>query len=218
MLFNAPGHTSDSRVRFCELGRPRGRRHCHRRRVHSRPTPPKVRGVSRLTLHSPLPKTPFPTSQKQYLFDWSLPLYAPELLDSMTIPCFFAQDFLQRLEPGSKYREVWPSLFVAAAGLRSGLHIDAFGSNFWMALFHGVKRWRFYDAEDVLWLQPDYMWSWEPLFDEEVCAASGVAAHEVDLQAGDLLFVPAGSPHTVENFTDTLAVGGGGWTSSNYHP
>jgi histone arginine demethylase JMJD6 len=33
------------------------------------------------------------------------------------------------------YRDSWPSLFVGPASARGAMHIDAFGSNFWMALF-----------------------------------------------------------------------------------
>ena len=51
-----------------------------------------------------------------------------------------AGDFLQRSSPGSLYQDSWPSLFIAPPGVHSGLHIDAFASNFWMALFKGKKR------------------------------------------------------------------------------
>ena len=68
------------------------------------------------------------------------------------MPRFFAGDYLQRVPPDTRpgshpsYREVpqlglfvayrystqvWPSLFVAAAGSRGGLHTDSFGSNFY---------------------------------------------------------------------------------------
>lgn len=84
------------------------------------------------TLHS--------QSEPSYLFDWSLPIYAPALARELMIPKYFAGDFLQRTTPGSLYRESWPSLFIAPAGLHSDLHVDGFGSNFWMALFQGRKR------------------------------------------------------------------------------
>ena len=32
--------------------------------------------------------------ETRYLFDWSLPLYAPELATELTIPKYFANDFL----------------------------------------------------------------------------------------------------------------------------
>ena len=76
-----------------------------------------------------------------YLFDWSLPLNCPELMQELAIPEYVADDFLQRTPAGSLYQDSWPSLFIAPAGLTSELHVDAFGSNFWMALFEGRKRW-----------------------------------------------------------------------------
>lgn len=75
-----------------------------------------------------------------YLFDWSIPTHAPDLAKELVIPKYFAGDFLQRTFPGSLYQDSWPSLFIAPSGLHSDLHVDAFGSNFWMALFQGRKR------------------------------------------------------------------------------
>ena len=77
-----------------------------------------------------------------YLFDWSIPTHAPELAKELVIPKYFAGDFLQRTAPDSLYKDSWPSLFIAPQGLHSDLHVDAFGSNFWMALFQGRKRYK----------------------------------------------------------------------------
>lgn len=81
-----------------------------------------------------------PPGDQRYLFDWSLPVHCPQLASELFIPRYFAGDFLQRTTPGSLYHDSWPSLFIAPAGCRSELHVDAFGSNFWMALFEGRKR------------------------------------------------------------------------------
>ena len=79
--------------------------------------------------------------ESRYLFDWSLPLYAPELVNELTIPKYFANDFLQRVAGSDNlYHDSWPSLFIAPKGVFSDMHIDSFGSNFWMALFQGKKR------------------------------------------------------------------------------
>lgn len=83
---------------------------------------------------------PCPRADPRYLFDWSLPLNCPELTQELSIPEYFAGDFLQRTPTGTLYRDSWPSLFIAPTGISSGLHVDAFGSNFWMALFQGRKR------------------------------------------------------------------------------
>ena len=62
--------------------------------------------------------------EQRYLFDWSLPLFAPELDAELTVPCYFNAevDMLKQMPEGSKYRDSWPSLFVAPEGLRSELH------------------------------------------------------------------------------------------------
>jgi hypothetical protein len=149
--------------------------------------------------------------QNEYLFDWSLPQYAPELLERFHMPRWFTRDLLQTLTPGTRYRDVWPSLFIAPQGLHSDLHVDAFGSHFWMALFEGTKRWTFYRPEDLPWLEPSFAASTEPSFEARTATAAagraGIDPFVIDLQAGDLLFVPAGCPHTVENLEPSLAVG-----------
>lgn len=58
----------------------------------------------------------------------------------LTIPDYFADNYLLKTPKGSLYHDSWPSLFIAPAGITSELHVDAFSSNFWMALFEGKKR------------------------------------------------------------------------------
>ena len=75
-------------------------------------------------------------------------------LDGAAVPAFFAQDLLQRCPAGTLYRDSWPSLFVGPAGSGAELHIDAFGSHFWMGIFSGRKRWRLFPAEMAAALRP----------------------------------------------------------------
>ena len=82
-----------------------------------------------------------------YLFDWSLPLYGPALHDDFTVPEIVSDNYLTRTSSDSLYNQSWPSLFVSRAGINSGLHIDAFGSHFWMYLVSGEKKWTFYPSE-----------------------------------------------------------------------
>ncbi|KAL8576600.1 hypothetical protein ACOMHN_025075 [Nucella lapillus] len=149
-----------------------------------------------------------------YLFDWSLPLHCPALAGEITIPRYFAGDFLQRSSSGSLYQDSWPSLFIAPAGVHSGLHVDAFASNFWMALFQGRKRWVFFQEEDAPCLYPVYAHSMDPTFEADMVhpdltthpLLASVHPVECVLNAGELLFVPGGSPHYVENLDATLAI------------
>ena len=83
----------------------------------------------------------------EYLFDWSLPLYGPSLNVDFTVPEIVADNYLTRTNGDALYNKSWPSLFIAKAGTNSGLHIDAFGSHFWMYLVSGQKKWTFYLPE-----------------------------------------------------------------------
>ena len=159
----------------------------------------------------------------RYLFDWSLPINAPELAEALTIPKFFAGDLLQRTPPGTKYRDSWPSLFVAPEGACSELHVDTFGSNFWMALFCGRKRWTFFDADALAPLYPNYRHATDPSFDvdlgdpdfEAFPLLETAQARTCELRPGELLFVPHGCPHRVENLTASVAVSGNFIDGSN---
>jgi hypothetical protein len=81
-------------------------------------------------------------SSPPYLFDWSIPKNCPSLPLSgeLRIPAYFgARDLLQHADAagnvGSQscgYQDSWPSLLVGPAGSGAGVHIDSFGSNFWM--------------------------------------------------------------------------------------
>ncbi|KAK3090370.1 hypothetical protein FSP39_011282 [Pinctada imbricata] len=161
---------------------------------------------------------------ESYLFDWSLPINCNQLAQELSIPKYFANDFLQRSSSGSLYRDSWPSLFIAPPNVCSELHIDAFGSNFWMALFTGRKRWTFFPPNDVALLYPSYESSMDPVFDVDL-GNPDLELHpllsvthpiQCVLEEGELLFVPAGCPHRVENLTTSLAISSNFVDMSNF--
>ena len=90
----------------------------------------------------------FPPSGK-YLFDWSLPLHCPALAKEFIIPTLLQDNYLKQTSQAALYHQSWPSLFVARAGTNGDLHIDAFGSHFWMYMISGRKRWTFFPTEQV---------------------------------------------------------------------
>lgn len=164
-----------------------------------------------------------------YLFDWSLPINCPELLEGVRVPRYFGNDLLQACAPaGSLYRETWPSLFLGPAGSSCGLHVDTFGSHFWTALLEGRKRWVFFEGGQAGCLGADYSLSADGCYAEQADAfvdalhatpveqlvaepasvealgspwarARGLRPMVCELRPGDALFVPAGTPHAVRN-------------------
>lgn len=141
-----------------------------------------------------------------YLFDWSLPLYCPQLAEEFTIASCFSDDFLKRTSSCALYHSSWPSLFIAPAGTNSGLHIDAFGSHFWMYLVSGKKQWTFYPCDQAGLLGPKLIDSTDPVFSGD--EGKSCSPYTVTLCPGEWLFVPAGSPHKVENLEESVAVSG----------
>jgi histone arginine demethylase JMJD6 len=148
-----------------------------------------------------------------YLVDWSLPHHCPHLFESsdspiFNLPKYFAMDLLQLCPEGSLYKDSWPSLFIGPKDSLSSLHVDTFGSNFWMFLIHGRKKWRFYSPDDLCALSPMFPSSFEPVFSlsEEEIERTGIQYYEVVLNPGELIFVPSGSPHSVLNLEGTVAI------------
>ena len=75
-----------------------------------------------------------------YLFDASLAIYCPRLLEKLHTPRYFPVDYLRQMGPRfstpCEGRPSHPSLFVGPGRSRSGFHRDSFGTRFWMAV-HG---------------------------------------------------------------------------------
>lgn len=91
-----------------------------------------------------------------------------------------------------------------------------------MALFEGRKRWVFFHPDDWALLYPVFAnGSLDPVFQVDLKASAQeqkekyplfqhARSYECILEPGEILFVPAGSPHYVENLSHTVAI------SANY--
>lgn len=159
----------------------------------------------------------------EYLVDWSIPQNCPQILQDVDanrpgiirLPALCSMDWLQSTPPSTIYRDSWPSLFIGPTGSSSGLHIDAFGSNFWMLLVSGNKKWTFFLETDLPNLCPTYPFSFDPVFPPDILNHTPARSYETVLAAGELLFVPANSPHSVINQTSTIAISGNYVDESN---
>jgi hypothetical protein len=150
------------------------------------------------------------TGQPPYGLEMSIRNECPEALEDIRIPAFFSDDMLVKY-----YRKAaWPTLITGPAGTRSGLHRDSHNFPFWMALFVGKKHWRiFLDGEKALGplyqtqrnsfkfdaFRPDFF---------KYPSLEQATVYDHELEAGQLIYIPNGAPHTVENIEDTIAISG----------
>eukprot|EP00930_Biecheleria_cincta_P090347 TRINITY_DN7970_c0_g2_i1.p1 TRINITY_DN7970_c0_g2~~TRINITY_DN7970_c0_g2_i1.p1 ORF type:complete len:491 (-),score=100.93 TRINITY_DN7970_c0_g2_i1:17-1489(-) len=126
-----------------------------------------------------------------------------------------------------------PTLFLAPVGSGSALHVDFLQTHFWMAMCHGRKRWRLVPKDDLCLLHPMYLTDLNPAFPvdldeverQQEQASTGMVRQrpglpqvnilEVMLEPGDLIFVPNGWPHQVENMETSVAISANFIDSSN---
>ena len=156
-----------------------------------------------------------PALRTWYLHDWSLNRYCPAIFgeppyDEFTMPKYFAGDYFQRV-PWIGYEQTWPSLFIGANATSSALHVDSGATNFWMYLMTGKKLWRFWDREQLfnLYHKPFTAHFRFRAFDVDLSRNPLLAdapMYEVVQEPGDLVFVPANSPHAVHNLDDITAL------------
>ena len=148
-----------------------------------------------------------------YLADAPIAHHFPWLYQLIKVPRYFRHCFCHRTRQNLSIAYDTPALFVGGAGTLSSLHVDQMCSNFWMYLGEGAKHWTCFHPDDAPLLSP--------MFDEPEqidrfapLAQTAVPSHarriEFVLQAGELLYIPWGTPHEVLNLTATTAV------SANY--
>lgn len=157
-----------------------------------------------------------------YLYDVSLPLQLPALLEHVRVPRYFAHCRLQRTRLRHCFDRSWPTLFIGAQGTRSQLHVDQWHGHFWMTVVSGSKHWSVWHPDDAHLLSPKVpVGRTHPIFpDIAVLEKSDdfTKARRLDftLHEGETLFVPGGSPHFVVNAEDSAAFAGNFVDESNY--
>lgn len=155
------------------------------------------------------------TRRHWYLHDWSLPgecprVFGPPPYKGFTMPKYFAGDYFQRAAFDG-YQHSWPSLFIGSNETESSMHIDSGGTHFWLHLLSGRKRWAFYSAEDTINVYKSPLGHsfaadpFRPDF-ENLPLHRFAQQYHVTQEAGELMFVPAGNPHAVQNLEDIHGV------------
>lgn len=163
------------------------------------------------------------SSNPLYMLDWTLLNNCPELGETITIPKYVVRDAQKLLLSEHKMLydlsdTPWPSLFMSPSTLHgSGLHVDGGNSSFWMYLAYGRKRWRIVGAEHVKHLGLQVLaeqttpYLEADLFEPDFLRFPGLAEAniwEADLRPGDLIIVPSGCAHQVQNLAPSIAIAG----------
>jgi len=145
-----------------------------------------------------------------YLFDWSIREACNDLLRDFTVPKYVVNDLLNVHTLNTQ----WPSLILGPKGARSGVHVDDYGTHFWMIMLEGKKRWKIYPKEDISKLgglvnyaQMMFLHSGHNKSADHPLLAY-TSPYEFDLEAGDMVIVPSNMPHQVENLEPSLAIAG----------
>ncbi len=146
------------------------------------------------------------------VFDYTLPINCHEVMSDFIMPKYFSDDYIQKInyEPSTRS---FPSLFMAHGGTKSGLHIDAWGSNFWMMMIAGRKHFRTFSAKEAPLLYPNLNGDtftsnvFEPNY-KRFPLLKEATAYDAILGPNDMIFVPAGNPHQVRNLDDNMAISG----------
>ena len=151
-----------------------------------------------------------------YMYDVPIARRLNALLDNWRVPRFFCEpDYLKKTRLPHAFTN-WPTLFIGAKGTQSSTHLDRWHGDFYMLMLEGVKRWTIWPEYEIRLLKPD--WSsgkFDPLFPPIQSLRGSGSPIEVLLHPGELLFVPGGTPHAVENLSNVVAMAGNFVTGSN---
>lgn len=134
--------------------------------------------------------------------EWLFPLTHPEMLEGINIPpCLQNPQWLNMIP--LSLRPIYPRILIGYADTGSQLHIDVCNTPNWMGLVKGVKRWFVIDPQEGKKLE-DYLEEFIPNT-SELKEKVGIY-YEFDLQAGEMLYLPAKWLHQVYNVSDSIGI------------
>ncbi len=131
------------------------------------------------------------------------------LADRFTPPAFLRHNWFV----GSAYDT---NRFVASVNCSvkdsySPIHVDPYGMQGWMCLLFGRKRWRLYAPEQIplIYDMTSRRFFHRKFDDPAKFPLLDMADYwEGEIEAGDLMYFPAGWPHEVVTFEESFGVGG----------
>ena len=159
-----------------------------------------------------------PLGSEVVLFDAPLLHHCPALQHRVRVPKYFSRDYYLLLDwtQGVDPRDTrnWPSIIVSKKGGGTYLHADSGMTRFWAQQLSGRKRWRVFPLRESHNLAPSphlhYYYpivfeldAFHPDFDKYPDAI-GVPVYEVVTEPGDVIFIPEGWAHQVENLEDSV--------------
>lgn len=115
---------------------------------------------------------------------------------------------------GERIRDQWPSLLIGGVGTGSVLHVDEYQTSFWLYMAAGYKQWHVYDRNVQPLLYPNAFTavfgfdSLNPNYTKHPLA-NHAWKYSFSLKPGDMVLLPHGFPHAVENLSaETIALAG----------
>ena len=157
-----------------------------------------------------------------YLKDWHMAQQFPEY-DAYTTPACLGEDWLNEHwaagGTGAATAGDHRFVYIGPQGSTTGLHADILFSYSWSVNIVGRKLWRLVPAEQrALVSDPGTRPRAKSLSTlQALPSADGLAVIKVEQGAGELLFVPSGWYHEVENLEDTISVNHNWLTAHNIH-
>lgn len=143
-----------------------------------------------------------------YVVDWDFRPRYPELAEDIGGLPQLALDWVPLIPAAARPELLW--IYLGDAGTGGGTHLDNYGSSAWLAVLSGRKRVRFADPGGLSAAAMSRL----DLFDDE--AIAGLEVLEARLEAGDVLFVPAGRWHAARNEAACLSVTGNFVDGANF--